>query len=692
LTIQDYLSKSQSSIRNPLQSILFDITAGRKTFNTILTFNTITIDGTNIRQIFFQRSLIDQIIMNLFFDYGTLDIGEINEIIISDTVPIIDASSNEIIRIRSILSSIGIIDYNLRKTFNTILTFNTITIDGTNIRQIFFQRSLIDQIIMNLFQGYESIDVLNNFTINVFDIIHFYDGKYNVILNDPTNDILNDISFGDENENIGFEIMFNISKIPKDATINEVLFCDYINISWNQSGTLDNDVNFSWVNDTSWKEDISWDWRLVEIKGQQMLYETTGNWTNLTLGATNCVDVTSVFIQSFIYYDNLTLRFTDPDYPINYDIGYRNALPGSSPNQPNQNGLIVGRYSFGSGKNYIQMQDRNNKFPGNPYPYLSISYETGYSPTNILLSFTRENIFLLTLSDYLAKNTFLNKYINQQITILDYQSKTFYTLKGIYNSLTIQDYLSKSQSSIRNPLQSILFDITAGRKTFNTILTFNTITIDGTNIRQIFFQRSLIDQIIMNLFQGYEVVPFSGSIHTRNITEQFSLGSSISHGFIRIRGITQEFNLNILAERVNGIFLRNIYQGVTAWLDLLWPGGVSEGGSGGNTLSVICYKSEEGECVQQIVHFGECPNYYFKTEKDCLDYLTTEELIPDGIIKYLYKLGKGIYPSKPVYGGIIMLIFSFLLVIGIIVIFYNALLSFYASIKRNSKKVKTKNY
>ena len=167
------------------------------------------------------------------------------------------------------------------------------------------------------------------------------------IINDTTNGIKADHwVLSDNFEGVGFQIRFNITEVPKDKVIEQVLFSGYIT----SSDLPDNDAVIKRIKSFTWTEGTcatSFD-----------NITTDKVWSSITGSTRTTLDVTTQFSVDYNSSNNFTSFFIyDPDKAIS---GFTSC--------DDDEDLVFG----GLGENFMFMNDRETGTPNSPY--LNITY------------------------------------------------------------------------------------------------------------------------------------------------------------------------------------------------------------------------------------------------------------------------------------------------------------------------------
>ncbi|MEM4702895.1 MAG: LamG-like jellyroll fold domain-containing protein [Candidatus Pacearchaeota archaeon] len=155
-----------------------------------------------------------------------------------------------------------------------------------------------------------------------------------------------------------FQMKWDISKLPTNVNIEQATLCVY----W-AAGSLipvDNDVNFSRVNDQKWDEGIN----ALQWNSQMLTNITLGNWSSVEPNTWGCVNVTDIIKEDYEQKNNFSsVRLQDPDYLMSLATGVID-----------DSGLY-----FGGPIAYLIAEDREGSLGWSPFyrPYLNITYSTG---------------------------------------------------------------------------------------------------------------------------------------------------------------------------------------------------------------------------------------------------------------------------------------------------------------------------
>jgi len=154
--------------------------------------------------------------------------------------------------------------------------------------------------------------------------------------------------------NYGFQMRWNISSIPRDKTIEQVLFCTY----WVSGiGLTDTDANYSRINNQTWNESISAsEWNVFGLTNTT----TSEAWSNNSNMSWGCLDISNVIKTDYAIDNNFSsIRIEDSDFLI-----------GTADSVTDNNGLVIGNSSSG----YLIGEDRENTYASGKKPYLNITY------------------------------------------------------------------------------------------------------------------------------------------------------------------------------------------------------------------------------------------------------------------------------------------------------------------------------
>ena len=104
---------------------------------------------------------------------------------------------------------------------------------------------------------------------------------------------------------------WDISSIDKSANITDVQWCGYLSSTTNSSGLLDTDLNFSRVNNQTWKATDS----ASAFSNHSLTDENmTQVWSSVVYGQYVCTNITQPFLTEITAdNNNFSIRFTDPD-------------------------------------------------------------------------------------------------------------------------------------------------------------------------------------------------------------------------------------------------------------------------------------------------------------------------------------------------------------------------------------------
>ncbi|MEM2956303.1 MAG: hypothetical protein QW041_01885 [Candidatus Pacearchaeota archaeon] len=200
--------------------------------------------------------------------------------------------------------------------------------------------------------------------IKIMDITPGQEYTFTLTLEDPAYSELLNYSYnvadilaiaGSWEDNESMQIRWDISKIPKTASITSALMCVYF---VQKDGTFDTDAIFWRVDNQTWTESITPE----EYNEMPLTNETTSEtWSDINVPGWGCIDIKNVISTDLALGNNFsTVRICDADYPANtaYYLYYET--------------LGFGNWDPGP---WLDIEDRENHHSTGNRPYLNITYE-----------------------------------------------------------------------------------------------------------------------------------------------------------------------------------------------------------------------------------------------------------------------------------------------------------------------------
>ncbi|MFH8093175.1 MAG: LamG-like jellyroll fold domain-containing protein [Candidatus Aenigmatarchaeota archaeon] len=376
-----------------------------------------------------------------------------------------------------------------------------------------------------------------------------------------------------------FQMKWNISALPPNATIEEALLCVY----WAASPgfTIDNDVNISRVNDQGWDESID----AEQWNSQNLANITLSNWSSVEPNTWGCVNVTDIVKEDYMQgHEFSSVRLQDPDYRSDraiYVIDDR------------------GLY-FGGPFDYLIAEDRENSMGSLGRPYLNITLATGSSyeaKANCYLN-KSDNFGRHTYKVY-ANDTYGKFGLSETRTIIFGNAVNEcmnITEPGIY---VLTKSLKSNGTCIRIFVDNVSLYCNNHSIGYSMLETGNAIWVNSSNVS---IENCSIMQSNISVLNAHGIV-FYGSFS--NITKsKFEIASNASA--IYLRGISNFVSENVIHETYYGVYVdANANENVIKKNTFYW-----------NSIDVFISHNADNNILEKNTHLTSdvSVNYFSLTE------------------------------------------------------------------------------
>lgn len=469
-------------------------------------------------------------------------------------------------------------------------------------------------------------------------------------------------------------IRFNLSSIPVDSTVTGFSLALYhyqdpyagsnphnislfksTNFTWNES-------IITWNNDPSYTNNP-----LVNITSDS----TVGHWDVWSLQSSEVINSTDLEIG------NITFNLGPFAYTSNSGSRFYSELSTNTPLRPYLN--VTYTSAGGGGQQLVYnsgtgLWEINCTVPSLTSGLKDLVLYVNYTTDGVNRTATESESInyggviskvvttFLTLNDLSLRQLNLLRTNQDDLSIGTSINRAFSALRNIINNFSFSELVSRLLMTIRHPVQDINFASELIKQFSAQRGILNQISFSDAILRQINFVRIGQDDITFsnilnrlfagfkytqedialsdlaqrqasfnrltttgfNLFEAfnYSYVEFTGSIYNRSVTQGFGIFNEITYYKLNVRLINQDVSISIIQQRtftflrgvVNSILMNLIGLGQEVGLVTETPGG---GGGSGNTL---CYYEEDGNCFVTLLS-GDCPENYFETSRECVDYL-----------------------------------------------------------------------